>query len=61
MSNKERWWKSHQWINIYLSRYFAICGLLNEAERMLDELPHELSEELGAMKNFGKVPCRHLK
>ena len=54
MGDKERWWKSHQWINIYLSRYFAACGLLNEAERMLDDLPHELSEELGGDEEFWK-------
>jgi len=54
MSDKERWWKGHQWINIYLSRYFAVCGLINEAERMLDDLPHELSEELGGDEKFWK-------
>ncbi|HDD68985.1 MAG TPA: hypothetical protein ENG61_01335 [Candidatus Korarchaeota archaeon] len=54
MSNGEKWWVGHRWIDSYLNRYFAVCGLLREAEKMLDDLPRELSEELGESEEFWK-------
>ena len=54
MSDSEKWWVGHQWIDSYLKKYFAPCGLLKEAEKMLYDLPRELSEVLGESKEFWK-------
>ena len=54
MSDGEKWWVGHHWIDRYLKKYFTPCGLLKEAEKMLYDLPCELSEALGESKEFWK-------